>query len=884
MAPQVPNNYVISPAQFLQSRCRPDCQETPMKPVELMGASFESMELFSTGDLMKPAFMSRNISQPIDCTPGVELVPPHTVGETQLKKPSVRLESCDKIWETLQLIKNIQDDSCVIDRSSQPSTSNDFIDSNVLHSIEPCQQKEDSRSRALPHSEAPMNGRFDTKEVTMPPGAKRATNHFQGSENNGSRSSTTSASKSKSALRSAHSAKEKWKCILCPRLSMDIVHHLRVFHKVTRVSAIIQQCEKFIPKSERDMTDGDPMIIKKTESHSKPLPDGDSHLSKRKQSTFDRPGSEKKRRLQQSISANSTPIINKPFGPYKCDVCLGLYKSQKTFVHHQSLHRRRGQTRENFGSFICRFKNSPLCITNVDKEPDKTIIHTPVQPKLPKSQTAITSYFERLTKSVDQQNHFESQLTTKSQKLETGSVKRNSQERATCECGKSFRSLHSLCLHQVQCKKSGNEEDNQAVNDTSIGLDKGIDKKENDVCEQVLKEVSSIKPSVQQRISEDSDASSNDSGMVLVESNRKISQCQVPEYKSHSIMRIQIAEDDEDVDIEDEVSDPGLDKNCISVAFKPSLISGVVASDHVNDLIPESFQSDSPIALGKEQDTVQTRSNLCSEDVSSKKESRQRMDTNNPRDLKPNPKQGLITDDLKMKESVDENQCMCGKKFTHIKYFNIHVRRCHPQLLKCSYCRTNFDKVETFLDHSCTILEGQLFIEPILQTKCLKCNAPVDIGDSFDKHMKTHDPEGPTVYQCFKCDKKFNNIHQRQCHFSKEHGVSPCSICGKRMHIDQLNEHEAYHEGLGHPCHLCRKTFTQKTLLKKHLHNTHNPRANEIITCSVCSQRVKLKFLKKHLSLHLHTEICGRCDKCDERVEKLNPGEVDIDDGIHDEL
>jgi hypothetical protein len=232
-------------------------------------------------------------------------------------------------------------------------------------------------------------------------------------------------------------------------------------------------------------------------------------------------------------------------------------------------------------------------------------------------------------------------------------------------------------------------------------------------------------------------------------------------------------------------------------------------------------------------------------------------------------KSELIDHALKMKHNV-KSHCPCGKKFKNLKYFNIHVRRYHPLLLKCSYCITSFDRVEKFIEHYCQITEGKSFIEPIIQTQCMKCKVLLDLGEQFDKHMKTHNPEAVNYYQCFKCELKFDNSHQRRSHFSKEHGFSLCRVCGKLMHIDYLLKHEAYHDGLGHPCHLCKKAFTQKTLLKKHIQGTHDPLVNEIVKCIVCSKSMKLRYLKKHMSFHLHTEICRKCNKCYRTDEQKN--------------
>lgn len=205
--------------------------------------------------------------------------------------------------------------------------------------------------------------------------------------------------------------------------------------------------------------------------------------------------------------------------------------------------------------------------------------------------------------------------------------------------------------------------------------------------------------------------------------------------------------------------------------------------------------------------------------------------------------------------------CLCGKSCKSMQYLNMHVKRCHPLLLKCNYCMIDFGKIEDYMAHECEIKEVKLFVEPIIQTECLKCKTLVDIGEPFDKHMKTHNFDSNT-FQCFKCDLIFDNEHQRLTHFNVEHGYALCRICARFLHIDNLSNHEAYHDGLGHPCHVCKKTYPNKNLLKKHCQNTHEPSVNEFVHCCVCFKKMKLKHLKKHLSTHLHQEICGKCNKC----------------------
>lgn len=184
----------------------------------------------------------------------------------------------------------------------------------------------------------------------------------------------------------------------------------------------------------------------------------------------------------------------------------------------------------------------------------------------------------------------------------------------------------------------------------------------------------------------------------------------------------------------------------------------------------------------------------------------------------------------------------------------------HSYFLYCGYCSIKFEGVETFCTHKCPATKGKPFHEPIVQTCCPYCKILVDIGDSFDIHVKEHTKL--SNYHCFKCERVFEHLNQRKSHFNKEHGTYPCRYCGKQLQLDDLSKHEAYHDGHGYPCHQCRKAFTADDALLKHKNIAHSALVQEVIKCPTCEKSMKLKFLKKHLSYHLHDELCQKCNKC----------------------
>ncbi|XP_003425863.1 uncharacterized protein LOC100679531 isoform X1 [Nasonia vitripennis] len=845
----------------------------------------------------------------------------------QLPDVTVALENCDKIWNTMQMIKNLQectkeeDSSDVLPKTSstseepklipyQPSLGNDnkalpdfrfsvkskrklyhcvtcgkeFLDNNHLHQhamqehgiyVNP-KRIYKPRADMIAKVVSPLaasSGKVQINETVSPVAlrpqiqtiipvhAMQAVETMQQSiepmiTDNDMVPSTpivnevkTEESQVKEVKGNLGPVKEKIKCVLCKRLSTNIVSHMRNYHKVGCLSSIITQCEKVVDPPPNSSAEE----IAPEESESVNVPEA-APVDKNESL----PTTVRKRKrnhprwtIHKKKKYSSLPVQNFNNGPFQCLVCLGLYKTTKSFSYHKKLHRMRGETPENFDPSKCRFLNSPLRLAKGTQSSAEAIANPVSIHKEPsKLQKAITDYMAMPREVAKPDLVNEDTNNSESSSLDVDND--NPSERPTCECGRSFRSSYTMFLHKAKCKKPM-KSSNDA--DSGLGISIKIKKNKNDSYEVVPRNTPTEE--CYKGPSKDSDASSNDSGMASVDLNNQRVDASDPSQfnnENHTVLKIRAAEDDEEVDIEDDNSNHSNLNNVIESQIPRD---PVILDTAENDALSVKDST-------KNHSSVPTLRSLCQKVLAtSTKQQEQDLPIYRCETCKTYfQTKTEVMDHAKKLNHDPKSHCPCGKDFKNLKYYNVHVRRFHPTLLKCSYCSTSYDRIEKSLEHECSVTEGPAFIEPIIQTTCLQCKTLVDLGESFDKHMKTHMVDSTLVYHCFKCDLKFDNSHLRRMHFDSKHGFSLCRVCGKLLHIDHIYEHEAYHDGLGHPCHKCRKTFSLKAQLKRHIQNTHEPHVNKVIKCMVCSKSLKLKNLKKHVSVHLHTEICRKCNKC----------------------
>ena len=205
---------------------------------------------------------------------------------------------------------------------------------------------------------------------------------------------------------------------------------------------------------------------------------------------------------------------------------------------------------------------------------------------------------------------------------------------------------------------------------------------------------------------------------------------------------------------------------------------------------------------------------------------------------------------------ASRQECPCGKTFRGVQTFLTHVQENHPRWLQCGYCDATFSNVKEYFSHFCEVNEGKDF-QDLQGVTCHCCKSKVRMMN-FDSHVKREHlvPEKP--YLCYYCNMRFFNSTQRRAHLNAEHVKPSCKVCGKTLRFDFAAKHEAYHAGLGFPCHVCKKAFTSSKLANSHKYEVH---VREDKECEVCHKKVSHRHLRIHMRSHTNKDSCKICKK-----------------------
>ena len=137
---------------------------------------------------------------------------------------------------------------------------------------------------------------------------------------------------------------------------------------------------------------------------------------------------------------------------------------------------------------------------------------------------------------------------------------------------------------------------------------------------------------------------------------------------------------------------------------------------------------------------------------------------------------------------------LCGKNFTSLKNYNLHIQRSHT-------------KEKTF--------------------KCQLCNKSFKYSSDLLKHNVIH--TDVKLFHCNFCDKKFRTKTNQKVHEQshKNNKKYVCENCGKgfskafnlRRHLETAHSKENIKT---HHCNLCQKSFSSNFNLNRHKTQAHN--------------------------------------------------------------
>ncbi|XP_043499516.1 probable serine/threonine-protein kinase DDB_G0278845 isoform X2 [Polistes fuscatus] len=835
------------------------------------------------------------------------------VTPVKLKDPIILLEKCDKIWKTLQLIKNVQSNGSENMITSTMSSSlkdphiiyqpilgnNNSALPNFKFSVKSTKKlyhcnvcgKEYSENRTLrSHSQRVHGIYIPPKRIRSKPKPKEICSEnitsdlttkitsIKVNENNSPIEKKTNVL-DKDMTQTKYDS-YRGKCPLCKRSITSLRKHLTEYHKIGCPGLVIKELESnAIESSNLNLQNLTKAMINTITSSENSENDNKMMLE------LVNPNEVKSNENETSnVENDSQNLQSKKMSRFLCDICYGVYASS-SFSKHRRIHRKRGETKDNFDVFNCRYINSPL-------NNKRTLMSTALQNQEKSKMVLLDSMKNdnlQNPKSNTNNKNNNNNNNNKRRRRRRRRVSKNNLNRS-CICGRTFRNYHTLILHKNSCKLKDNSETDSITEDnpdrdSSSGINIKI-KKKNDSYEIVSKDSSDENKPKDSGHPHNHDTLSNiselimEGGIKISQKNHSLDVLESFKYsKEHSILKIETINENIDINIEENsrdflVNDREENKQ---IDEEEIHISEIQEGKGNVEVVPTYLCE----AIMSEQSETADDSNI----LKAKKRSTNANNTDDP--IKPKkPNLTNTTKNINILKRRKENQmkysnqkllsntpshvntiCPCGELFPTVNSCNAHITKCHPLFLRCGFCTERFSTIGEYNNHRCNVEEGKMFTELQIDMSCPFCHIIVKNKNEFDQHIKFQhfDPELP--YQCHECTKKFPSSTGCQLHFQRAHGKCLCNVCGKKLTAATKIRHEGYHYGLGFPCHICKKTHSTRKHLSSHIKNIHGD-TESLVTCNICLKKVKKKSYSWHLYAHKTITWCKLCKKvyCDART------------------
>ncbi|KOX75026.1 hypothetical protein WN51_12711 [Melipona quadrifasciata] len=701
----------------------------------------------------------------------IPLITPH-----KLKDPVILLERCDKIWETLKVIKNVQDttkidtSNTLLSEISKPSYidyepvlgNNNAELPNFKFSVKSKKKlfhcticgKQYTENRRLRYHSDRIHGiyiaprryyrnidRAKEKELNIDEkeednsekvnSLKKSENkqlhtvaslqhvsssnnnivasdlHLKGSKftnslicnNNDISINGTMKNEEKKLIKELkhekvssiqHSATSST-CTLCKQFVKDIRKHLIDYHKIESPDFMLKNLNETCANFKNNK-------LKRRLSNDENETSGE--IVQREHNT-------QNKRQRLSMQRYVRP------GTRQCEICLGVY-TLSSFYGHVRVHRIRGETKENFHLSRSRhnYYNSPLYskskLTSVDTSYENTNNYNCSD----KNNSNLFKNKGRSEKIVQHEN--------KDKILDIKYYNNKNEisgDKNICSCGRTFRNPHTLFMHKRICTflVDGNQpvvenniskksEDISQNKNPGMGISITIKKRNNsyEIIDKDNKNENKLQDSKNFYIS--SNTAKNNNQIELQDDSDE--SLELSKYSErHSILKIQSADENIDIDVEED-SQINLYNDNISSSMNEvgnNLCKQQELKIEPND---EFYRNNVNLKLLKEK-KVLTRSNY-------KKKS----------------------NGIKRNFARKYNICVCGSKFYTRKALEIHTSKHHrSSKLLCGYCKINFPDIVTWNEHQCSVNEGKRFIALPMQIKCYCCNEILSTYKKFDEHV-----------------------------------------------------------------------------------------------------------------------------------------------------
>lgn len=492
-----------------------------------------------------------------------------------MREPIILLERCDKIWETLKLIKNIQQPDVIditdsyneekeekkrvnelkqsvtnVKRQSTLSNSNSSVQPlqfsvKKTKKVFPCVVcgKHYMEKRSLRHHSARIHGiiipleraycrriprqinkkefkknnattsinagnsnfeKFDNKksmysEVTSVVSTKYPTMNSSNRTSNADTSNTNpnadTPQKTEIKLLPGKRKRNSYRppcyeryltCVLCKRRVASLEKHLTQYHKVGCPKHVLKYLQSPAqapaqpprPPPPTTTKNGEPSEERKKLKNilSGRIPqcptsiNGDmqdkSYAADHEKKSHGTSQVKKKRKYTLSYAMTQKSASNIT---YKCEICLGIYASLNSLQKHRRRHRMRGETKENFNRFKCRYINSPLNKKYQLSKSSLNLNNTTVGNTRKNRNTDL-----RLSNSKKHILLGEKDKVSKINQVTKYNQDINKNNETICICGRTFRNSHNLFIHKRQCKLC-KQEDTMIQSVVGNGDDKNSD-------------------------------------------------------------------------------------------------------------------------------------------------------------------------------------------------------------------------------------------------------------------------------------------------------------------------------------------------------------------------------------------------------------------------